>query len=200
MTQIKQLKNFVFSFAVIWLLTPATAFAINPYSVHKSESVGEIFRDIIFRHIFGLYIILSTILILLIPAVILGYFVHRKHIGYLFFLVYPFVFLIPILTSGGEKLSNILLGNIFIFYIAVLFTVVTFFASTLLYKVKKKKRNFSKKDYIPLAIIIAVTIMLMLLPIRSGHLVCNTPVLNKHFSCNYYLQEDERLNSSWFVF
>lgn len=200
MTQIKHIKNFVFSFIVIWLLTPATAFAVNPYYVHKSDSVGEIFRDIIFRHIFGLYIILGTTLILLIPAIILGYFVHRKYIGYLFFLVYPFVFLIPILTGSGEKLSNILLHNIFNFYIAVLFIVIAFFASTLLNKIKKKKRNFSKNDYIPLAIIIAVTLVLMLLPIRSGHLVCKTPGLNKHFSCNYYLQEDERLNRSWFVF
>ncbi len=200
MTQIKHIKNFVFSFIVIWLLTPATALAINPYYVHKSESVGEIFRDIIFCHIFGLYIILGTTLILLIPAIILGYFVHRKYIGYLFFLVYPIVFLVPILSGSGEKLSNILLHDIFNFYIAVLFTVAAFFASTLLNRIKKKKRNFSKNDYIPLAIIITVTLVLLFLPIRSGHLVCKTPVLKKHFNCDYYLQEDERLNRSWVVF
>ncbi len=200
MTQIKHIKNFVFSFLVIWLLTPATAYAINPYYVHKSDSVGEIFRDIIFRHIFGLPIIFGTALILSIPAIIIGYFVHRKYIGYLFFLIYPIIFFIPIIFNGGEKLSNILLGNIFNFYIAVLVTIIVFFASTFLNKIKKKKQNFSKNDYIPLAIIIAITIILMLLPIRSGHLVCKTPVLNKHFSCDYYLQEDERLDRSWVVF
>ncbi len=200
MTQIKHIKNLFFSFIAIWLLTPATAFAINPYYVHKSESIGEIFRNIIFSNILGLYIILWTTLVLLIPAILLGYFVHRKHIGYLFFIIYPFVFLIPILEGRVRKLSNILLDNILHFYIAVLLTIMAFFVSTLLNKIKKKKRNFSKNDYIPLAIIITVTLVLMFLPIRSGHFVCKTPVLNKHFSCNYYLQEDEKLNRSWFVF
>lgn len=199
MTQIKHIKNLFFSFIAIWLLTPATAFALNPYSVHKSESIGEIFRYIIFDNRFGLFILWTTS-VLLIPAILVGYFVHRKYLGYLFFIIYPFVFFIPILEGGARKLSNIILDNILHFYIAVLLTIMAFFVSTLLNKIKKKKRNFSKNDYIPLAIIFIVTLVLMFLPIRSGHLVCKTRVLNKHFSCNYYLQEDEKLNRSWFVF
>src|SRR3989344_5592599 len=200
MTQIKRIKNFVFSFLAVWLLVSANALAINPYYVHKSESVGEIFRDIIFRHIFGVYIILGGTLILLIPALILGYFVHRKYIAYLCFFIYPIVFFSQILVDSDEKLSQALFHNIFNFYIAVLVTTISFFASTLLNKLKKKKRNFSNSDYIPLAIIIAITLFLVFLPIRSGHLVCKTPFINKSFNCNYYLQEDQKLNRSWFVF
>src|SRR3989344_544397 len=109
MTQMKHLKNFVFSLVVIWLLMPATAFAINPYYVHKSESIGEIFRDIIFRHIFGFAIIIEGTLMLAIPALIVGYFVHRKYVAYLFFIIYPIIFLYPIFANSDEKLSNILL-------------------------------------------------------------------------------------------
>ena len=193
------MKNFVFSLVVIWLLMPTTAFAINPYYTHKIESIGEIFRHIFFRHIFTLTIIGDTV-VFSIFALIIGYFVHRKYIAYLFFIIYPIIFLYLIFTNSDKKLSDILQGNIFNLYIAVLVTIIAFFASTLFNKIKKGKQNFSNKDYIPLAIIIAITLSLMFLPIRSGHLVCKTPFIKRSFNCNYYLQADQKLNMSWFTF
>lgn len=199
MNKIKHIKNFVFPFIVIWLLIPSTAFAINPFYVHKSESIGEIFRRIVF-HPFAWMMLPIALGFMLLPATLLGWLTHRKYIAYSFFILYPILFLLPIIFNSNEELSDILLGNIGTFFGLVLFILVTFFASTIINNFKKKKRNFSKNDYIPLAIIIAITLILILLPIRSGHIVCKTPVINKHFNCNYYLQEDERLNRSWFTF
>lgn len=195
MAQIKKLKKFFFSLVIIWLFTPATAFAINPFYVHKSESVGEIFRHIVFNPFawMMLPIILSY---MLLPAILLGWFIHRKHIAYSFFIVCPILFLLPIIFNPKEKLSNILLVNMGIFLALVLFIVTSFFVATIINNFKEKKRNFSNKDYIPIVIIIAITLILMFLPIRSGHLVCKTPIVNKQFNCNYYLQQDR----SWFVF
>src|SRR3989338_6628298 len=121
MTQIKHMKNFVFSLVVIWLLMPATAFAINPSYTHKSESIGEIFRDIFFSCIFGLTTTGAAV-VFSIFALIIGYFVYRKYIAYLFFIIYPIIFLYPIFTNSNKKLSDILLGNIFYLYVAVLVT------------------------------------------------------------------------------
>ncbi|MBD3331073.1 hypothetical protein GF354_06155 [Candidatus Peregrinibacteria bacterium] len=200
MPQLKPLKNSIVSTIIIWLLTPATALAINPSYVHKSQSIGSIFRDIIFRYTFGIYAIFWSSIIFSIPAIILGYFIHRKYIAYLFFIIYPILFIIPIILNTDSKLSDILSGNIYLLYITVSATIIGFFASTLFNKIKKKKRKHSNKDYIPLAIIIAITLILMLIPIRSGHLVCKTPLLNDHFNCSYYLREAQMLNRSWFVF
>lgn len=198
MTQIRHLKKFIFPFIAIWLLIPATAFAINPFYVHKSESIGEIFRRIAF-HPFAWMMLPIILGFMLLPATLLGWLTHRKYIAYNFFILYPILFLLPIIFNANEELSDILLGNIGTFLALVLFVLVSFFASTIINIFKKKKRFFSNKDYVPLAIIIAITIILLLLPIRSGHMVCKTPVVNKHFNCNYYLEEDERLNRGWFV-
>lgn len=199
MTQIKKLKKFIFPLIITWLLTPATAFAINPFYVYKSESIGEIFRDIVF-HPFSWMMLPIIIGCMLFPAILLGWFIHRKYIAYSFFIIYPILFLLPIIFNSRENLSNILLGNIGTFLSLVLFILVSFFAATVINNFKKKKRNFLNKDYVPIAIIIAIALILLLLPIRSGDLVCKTPVINKSFNCTYYLQEDEILNRSWFVF
>jgi len=208
MTQIKQLKKFVF-IIIIWLLTPGTALAGGfcfgfacGHLYGKVNSIGFMFRNILFSMIFSKYIILTIqiTLILLIPAIILGYFIHRKYIGYLFFLIPPLIFFSPIFFYNDRELSLILFDNIPLYYTAIIFTIIAFFASTLLNKIKKKKRIFSKKDYIALAIIIAITLALMFLPIRAGHLVCKTPIINKSFNCNYYLKRAEKFNRGWFTF
>lgn len=199
MIQMKHIKNFVFPLVTIWLLIPATAFAINPFYVHKSESIGEIFRRIVF-HPFAWMMLPIILGFMLLPATLLGWLTHRKYIAYSFFILYPILFLLPIIFNANEELSDILLGNISTFLALVLFVLVSFFASTIINNFKKKKRNFSNKDYIPIVIMIAITLILLLLPIRSGHLVCKTPVISKSFHCNDYLQEDERLKRSWFTF
>jgi len=179
------MKKIVFSLVILWSLIPATAFAIDPFYVSKSQSLGKIFQAVIFSYPFGLSTIIVTTLILAIPAIATGFFVHRKHITYLFFTIYPIVFFYQIITHSYEKLSNILLSNIFNLYIAVLVTIIAFFASTLFNKIKKKKQNFSNKDYIPLAIIIIIPLILMLLPIRSGDFVCKTPIIKDSFNCRF---------------
>lgn len=192
-----KLKKFIFPLVVIGLLTPATAFAINPFYVDKSQSIGEIFRYFVFNPL--AWMMLPVILAyMLLPAMLLGWFVHRKYIAQSFFIMYSALFLLSIILT--DKLSDTLLGDIVTYLAFVLFISVSFFVATIMNNFKKKKQNFSNKDYIPLAIIIAITLILIFLPIRSGDLVCKTPIINKNFNCDNYLQEAEKLNRSWFVF
>jgi hypothetical protein len=192
-----RIKKIIFSFVTIFLIAPTTVFAINPYFVQKHESIGAIFRGVIFDNIFGLPLIFGILAIVAIPVIIAGYFIPRKYIGYLFFLVYPVIFFIRILAQKNERISDILLGNITLLYVAVLSTLLMFFISTYVAKIKNKRQDISNKDYIPLIIMAVLVFILFLLPIKSGHMVCKTPFVNKSFNCDYYLKGE---NGSWFTF
>jgi hypothetical protein len=190
MTQIQRFKQFTYTLTVALLSLPLTANAINPYYIHKGQTIGEIFQEGFWRTMFFFKIALSIypfgILTLVIPALLIGYFIHRKYIAWLFFVIYPIIFLYPILTNKTSKLSDILLSNIPELFLVVLITLLAFFASTLLNRIRKKKRDFTNRDYIPLAIVIAIPLFLMIAPVNSGHLVCDTPIIKEYFNCKYY--------------
>lgn len=185
------IKKSIFSLITLVLLSPTTVFAAHSYYVQKHQSIGEIFRSVIFENIFGLPMLLGGLTVLIIPAFLVGYFLQRKYISYIFFLLYPILFFIPIVFSNGRKLSDILLGNIFYFYLTVLFTLLCFVISTHFTKLKKKTQELSHTDYIPLGIMIFILFVLMVLPIKSGDVVCKTPGLNKSFNCSSYLKPGE---------
>jgi hypothetical protein len=70
--------------------------------------------------------------------------------------------------------------------VTVFVTIVAFTASTLFNKIRKKKHKLSDKDFIPMAIIIAIVLILTFSNVPSGLLVCNVPVINQSFNCAHY--------------
>lgn len=181
--------------------------------VFKTDSIGHIVRgdwsllhDVLFNHgailgFLSLLTLLAGIALLIVLSLPIGYFLHRKHIPTIFLLFFSLFLIFSILFKGDAKLSDVLLTNTTVLYFSTFIAVSGFLWSTHFNKTKKRKDVLSRKDYIPLFIIIGFFTVLFFLPIRSGHFVCLTPVLQKSFNCSVYKQiyiEQDKLG--WFVF
>lgn len=209
MKRLHHLKSLIFSFAVTWLLLPATTFAFSPEyispSVDKDNSVGQVFTTYFLEfttiyteiQVFSLILFVIT---LLIPGLILGLLFHRKYAVYIFLVFFSLSSLNTIVSIGGNaKLSDMLANDIIVFYALVSLTITIFIVASFSNERLYEKEELSDKDYIPFGILVGIAIFLMLLPIRSGHVVCKTPFLKNEFNCEKYLQEDAQEEKGWFT-
>ena len=166
MNKIKTIKNLVFTFITAWILTPvitANAFAggqINNwrfFEISLSDSIGYAMKASL-----GIAIFTYIELFYIIPfLLIIGYFLHRKYIIPLFGGLYAILFILANIIGEFSIREFAVL-----YFLALIGIILTFFSSTLFNRIRKKKQNFSKKEYLPLGIILVFTLLLLLIPIE----------------------------------
>jgi hypothetical protein len=191
------MKKIAFYLTLAFMLIPApiaNAFAGGPHmdpffdTASLGNSIGTAVWIAFTTAIF--FTVFTPIFFILPIAFIIGYFIHRKYVAYFFMGLYAIFSGIIIIADNFSDKSLYHVREFAILFFWILFaTIVSFFSSTYANKHRKHKLKFSKKDYRPLLVIIIITFIFMILPIRAGHFFCKKPLIHKPWICNYYLQE-----------